>query len=541
VATALRARYGRAQSWAALGRTSAALDELDGLINTVRQEFLTDLEALSLGLRAELRASAGDRAGALLDSAQALEALERLTAGTTNPDNRVTLARRVHDLFDLRIDLLASNGDALGALQVVERYDARGSWSPGSVAVDAVDAGAALEETLAQRRYRVEALAVRAGADPARISTLQAEIAVLRSRLSKQRRGFVGGRSDLLDSGGLIAALPEDALLLVYSLGRDRSWLWQLSRDGMVLHSLASAPIIDKAVSQLLVDVRRFRDPGPDLTRLQRLLLPIEITQLEGRRLFVVADGSLAALPWALMKQRTNAAAVQQLARATDLLRVPLPFTPAATGWKAALFGDAQFSRDPRGFAPLPGTRRELDVVRSRIGGDGVQTFTGVAASREAFLGLPAGDLDILHVATHAYLDAHVPELSALVLSQVDASGNPVVGDVRPSDLLRWRRAPRLVVLSACDAAAEPSRQAPGLLSLTRALHARGTEHVVASLWPVADAAAADLMDAFYAALIDENLPPDRALAAAQRVLQTSSQWKAPFFWAGFVVIGSGT
>lgn len=275
--------------------------------------------------------------------------------------------------------------------------------------------------------------------------------------------------------------------------------------------------------------------------QLERLLLPVGLAELEGRRLFVVTDGSLAALPWALIKQRANAAAVQQLARATDLVRETRPFAPAASGWNAALFGDAQFSRDPRGFGPLPGTRLELEVIRSRIGGDHVQVFTGVAASREAFLTLAAGDLDLLHVATHAFLDAHVPELSALVLSQVDAAGNPVVGDVRPSDLLRWRRAPRLVVLSACDAAAEPSRQAPGLLSLSRALHARGTEHVVASLWPVADAAAADLMDAFYAAMIEDELPPDRALAAAQRALQLSPRWKAPFFWAGFVVIGSGT
>jgi CHAT domain-containing protein len=304
---------------------------------------------------------------------------------------------------------------------------------------------------------------------------------------------------------------------------------------------LAASTVIDNAVSQLLARVRQFRDTEQEMLELQRLLLPGDISDLEGRRLFVVTDGSLAALPWALIKQRANAAAVQQLARATDLLRETSPLAPAGSGWKAALFGDAQFGRDPRGFGPLPGTRRELEVVRSRIGGDSVQVFAGAAASREALLTLAAGDLDVLHVATHAYLDAHVPELSALVLSQVDAVGKPVVGDVRPSDLLRWRRAPRLVVLSACDAAAEPSRQAPGLLSLTRALHARGTEHVVASLWPVADAAAADLMDAFYAAMLDDKLPPDRALAAAQRVLQLSPRWKAPFFWAGFVVIGSGT
>ncbi len=537
----LRARYGRAQSWAATGRVRDALIELDALIDTVRAEFLTDQEALALGLRAQLRFGAVDRAGALIDSARAIEALDRLTAGTTNPDNRVTLARRVRELFELRIDLLAGSGDALGALQVVDRYSTRGNWSTPGGAADQVEAGASIEEALAQRRYRLEVLIEQAGADSNRIDALQTEIAVLRSRLAEERLGSALGQPAALDVDQLVTALPEDAMLLVYSLGRERSWLWQLSGDRLVLHPLAAARVIDNAVLKLLNNVRQFRDPERDLMQLERLLLPVGLAELEGRRLFVVTDGSLAALPWALIKQRANAAAVQQLARATDLVRETRPFAPAASGWNAALFGDAQFSRDPRGFGPLPGTRLELEVIRSRIGGDHVQVFTGVAASREAFLTLAAGDLDLLHVATHAFLDAHVPELSALVLSQVDAAGNPVVGDVRPSDLLRWRRAPRLVVLSACDAAAEPSRQAPGLLSLSRALHARGTEHVVASLWPVADAAAADLMDAFYAAMIEDELPPDRALAAAQRALQLSPRWKAPFFWAGFVVIGSGT
>ena len=47
-------------------------------------------------------------------------------------------------------------------------------------------------------------------------------------------------------------------------------------------------------------------------------------------------------------------------------------------------------------------------------------------------------------------------------------------------------------------------------------------------------------MDAFYAALVEDGLSPDRALTVAQRKLEQSPQWRAPFFWAGFVVIGAG-
>jgi tetratricopeptide (TPR) repeat protein len=537
---ALRARYGRAQAWARLGRAPEARAELDALVSTAQAEFLPDHEALALGLRAQLRRDVGDRQGALSDSAAALAALDRLTVGTTNQDNRVTLARRTRELLELRVDLLADNGETLAALQALDLHGARSAWTSG-VAFDAAPPDNALEEALAQRRYRLDALAERGEPDAQRFAALQAEIAVLRSRLAEQRRGAPA--SNVIppqDLGKLQGVLPQDATVLVYALGRERGWLWQLSRDGVVLHRLPAADVIDTQVSRLLLRIGQLRDVEPELLRLRRILLPLDAAALAGRRLFVVPDGALAAVPWSLLKLPTGAAAVQQVARVSDLLRAPALRRTEVAAWRAALFGDPLFGPDPRGFAALPGTRRELEVVKARLAGAQVQVYTGAAASRAALLALNTADIDVLHLATHAYLDGYTPELSALVLSQRDAAGRQIPGDVRAADLLRWPRAPRLVVLSACDAASEPSRQAPGLLSLTRALHARGTEHVVASLWPVADAAAAALMDAFYAALVEDGLSPDRALTVAQRKLEQSPQWRAPFFWAGFVVIGAG-
>jgi CHAT domain-containing protein len=46
-------------------------------------------------------------------------------------------------------------------------------------------------------------------------------------------------------------------------------------------------------------------------------------------------------------------------------------------------------------------------------------------------------------------------------------------------------------------------------------------------------------MTEFYRGLLQDGLPPDAALERAQRTLAASTQWRAPFHWAGFVVTGA--
>ena len=184
----------------------------------------------------------------------------------------------------------------------------------------------------------------------------------------------------------------------------------------------------------------------------------------------------------------------------------------------------------------LPGTGAEVAAIAQIAGKAAVLESTGFGATQRAVLALNPGSIDVLHLATHAQLDTQVPQFASLVFSRWDKSGAHVSGNLRVRDVLGIRAEPGLVVLSACDAAAEPSTAAAGLLNLTRAFLAARTGYVVASLWPVSDASAVALMSEFYRALITNHLAPDEALAAAQKKLSASGKWAAPFYWAGFVV-----
>jgi CHAT domain-containing protein len=94
-----------------------------------------------------------------------------------------------------------------------------------------------------------------------------------------------------------------------------------------------------------------------------------------------------------------------------------------------------------------------------------------------------------------------------------------------------------LVVLNACQLA-DSGTAVNGNLSFADAVSRAGAKHVVASLWPVSDAASALWVPAFYGAITaDPYHDPAAALRAAQLRLRESRAFRHPFFWAGMQVI----
>ncbi len=140
-----------------------------------------------------------------------------------------------------------------------------------------------------------------------------------------------------------------------------------------------------------------------------------------------------------------------------------------------------------------------------------IDMLFGAEASRSAL----EGNLDgysILHFAAHGFVDPESPQRSGLVLSPAeDANGYLTAGDV--SDL---QLDAELAVLSACETAVGAVRAGEGVQSLARAFMLAGARGVVASLWPVADSAAAETMESFYREMIGRGLSPASALRAAK-------------------------
>ncbi|MCP4707471.1 MAG: CHAT domain-containing protein, partial [Planctomycetes bacterium] len=91
----------------------------------------------------------------------------------------------------------------------------------------------------------------------------------------------------------------------------------------------------------------------------------------------------------------------------------------------------------------------------------------------------------------------------------------------------------------ACETALGEQSRGDELVSLSRAFLYAGTPVVVASLWPVEDEATAALMTAFHQHF-QAGMSPAAALTEAQAKIREQSDWAAPYYWAGFIVIGDG-
>jgi CHAT domain-containing protein len=102
------------------------------------------------------------------------------------------------------------------------------------------------------------------------------------------------------------------------------------------------------------------------------------------------------------------------------------------------------------------------------------------------------------------------------------------------------------VVLSACNTG-RGEIKAEGVLGLARGFLSAGAAAAVVSLWSVEDGSTASLMEHMYTQIAQGTTVPQALRSAMLRLARCSSadglpeEWKRPFYWAGFVVVGATT
>jgi CHAT domain-containing protein/tetratricopeptide (TPR) repeat protein len=96
-----------------------------------------------------------------------------------------------------------------------------------------------------------------------------------------------------------------------------------------------------------------------------------------------------------------------------------------------------------------------------------------------------------------------------------------------------------LVVLSACESGLVSfGGKSDEFVGLPGGFLRAGASNVIASLWVVDDRATAYLMENFYRNLFEYKLSPAKALRKAQLEIKKKPQWKNPFYWGAFRILG---
>lgn len=188
---------------------------------------------------------------------------------------------------------------------------------------------------------------------------------------------------------------------------------------------------------------------------------------------------------------------------------------------------------------PLYFSREEAEAIYHLAKSRGAMLATDFAANRQTVTGGTLSRYSIIHISTHALLNANHPELSGIVLSLVDEQGNTQDGFLQLYEVYNLDLSADLVVLSACQTALGKEFKGEGLLSLTRGFMYAGASRVAATLWEVDDEASKELMILFYRKMLVENLPPAAALRESQIAMwKRKGRMSNPYFWAPFILQG---
>lgn len=535
------ASQGRA--FLALGDPEKSLAPLDRALKLTRTARIPASEAQALLSLAQAERLLGHGTEARRRSGEVLDVIERLRTKIGNPDLLASFSALVHQAYELHRDLLMEEGLDQAALETAER--ARARTLVELLAEANVDVRQGVDPALLDRRAmlerRLSAKAQRSLTDEQ--EALLRDLDLVDAEIRENSPGYASlTQPRPLTAAEIQALLDPQTLLLVYSLGAAKSWLWAVTSETVASFALPGRAAIEEAARRLhqrlsTFDVEDRAEETQQAARLSEILLGPVADRLPGKRLAIVADGALHYLPFAALPGLGGAEIVYlPSASALAVQRRTLAGRPPAPR-RLAVLADPAFA--PGGpFERLSASRDEAEAVAALAPPGQAEVALGFAADRSRVLDDRLRGFRIVHFATHGVLDTGRPALSGLALSTVDERGQPREGFLHLRDVYNLRLDADLVVLSGCQTALGREVRGEGLLGLTRGFQYAGAARVVASLWRVEDRATAALLTWFYRAMWEEGLSPAAALHRAQLRLRGERRWRDPYFWAGFILEG---
>jgi len=541
--------------------------QLEGLIGEWTAGMIPVLEEVGdrqglawlLYEQARMRLAAGETREALADLRRAVDLLEtRLTAAGASTAGARRLRLRSRPLYELLATTLVESGEAEAALEVLSRLqqvETRGSVR--EALVEGIPQGGDLRRAGALEA-RAEALedqlatAPSSPGGPAALEVVQTLLASTRAEyyaVLKKLQEDVPELTRLavrpLNFARLQAHIPADAAVVQLFPAEDRLYLFVVTNDDLKVRSVEIGRedlerLVMTAVRGLLQAARQETSAGdwshPAVAPLREALVglhhlivePVEGDLGDRRVVAFIPTGALTYLPFQALARERGEGGLEFLVerlrtvtvlKAVDLDQLVAPPPPRDRNLVAIGNPDGTLeaaSREVRELGRLfPGStlalRSEATTARLRQ----------MCASRPSYV----------HLATHGTFSSHDPMESFLVMAD---------GPLRLADIVGLQLGDaNLVTLSACQSGIGEASPTAGedVTTLAEAFWFAGGRSLLASMWSVSDESTRELMVEFYGQLAQGRSKAE-ALQAAQLRLLRSERFRAPYYWAPFVLLG---
>lgn len=393
------------------------------------------------------------------------------------------------------------------------------------------------------------------------------------------------------------ARLQDKEALVLLHVGSHGLYGFLLDRSGRSLawRSDVRAQVLENLVRSLRSsgDISRSLFPPfsfADAAKLHGLIFgPIEAALDDYRKLVIVGDGPLQAMPYGLLlrrpldqqasdgtalraanpkwlirshaiallpsvrtlvAQRANREPIRvgkpflgvgnpQLADAGDLRSIDIA---GAFKGSAGELADVSFLRR---LVSLPETADELRTIAKLLAAPPDALVLGAQANERTVRAMDLSDYRIVAFATHGALAGEVNGTSepGLVLTPPTEASREDDGFLSLSEIIGLRLNADLVILSACNTATSDGRpKAEGLSGLARGFFAAGAQSLLATHWAIPSTSAVKITTGLIAHRAER---PDADWAYALRATTLAlidgdgpSEWAHPAYWAGFAAIG---
>jgi CHAT domain-containing protein/Tfp pilus assembly protein PilF len=353
--------------------------------------------------------------------------------------------------------------------------------------------------------------------------------------------------------------LEEDTTLLEYFTTKDTLYAWLVTKndvkvyeialkekdlqnrlDAFILPNISNTSKKSEPVIVYVPDTEKRKDTSKEEREKNRerflqvaqdfykdILVPIE-KDIKTNKLIIVPHGVLHKVPFATLTDGRDFLvekyAISVLPAASVMEFVVRNRKP--NRGKLLVFANPKTDYVPLGFSEVEG-----------------KTISGLFPNNEVYYREKATetiakrratDFNIIHFATHGEFNDRQPLQSGLLLAKDNENdGYLQVHEIFGMDL----RNANLVTLSACETGLSKVQGGDDLVGLSRGFIYAGTPSILATLWKVDDRSTSILMEHFYRNW-QKGMSKPEALRQAQITLKNIPQYKHPFYWAPFVMIG---
>ncbi|MGH9837208.1 MAG: CHAT domain-containing tetratricopeptide repeat protein [Blastocatellia bacterium] len=519
-----------------------------------------------------------DAARVYREAISAAEAIRENYAGGEQDAQR--LFESYASVYYSLADFLVSQNEWAESFSLIERAKARVLLDVLQAGRDRISGTMSAEERKQEAKLRAELVALnsqvyqdrrRGKRDQARLDDLEkARLAVedfqskLYTRHPKLRTER--GEDRPLTLPETVALLPDDkTALLEFAVAEDKSFLFVLTSNPAGVPAAPNLKVFALPLKSqdLAARVEKFRtmmqkedlDFKTEAKALYDLLLKPARAQLQGKTsLVIVPDGPLWELPFQTLVNETGRYLIEEAA---------ISYTPsltylrkryqqqarpvAAAGGLLALgindFGAQTVAQDRRRLMGVNEGIKNLTAAEpmakeiGRLYQPQAKVLLGKEATEERFKA-EAGNYQVLHLATHGFLDDRSPMYSQIVLAPPREQAKED-GLLEAVELMDLDLNADLAILSACETARGRIGNGEGVIGLMWALFVAGVPATVVSQWSVDDKATEELMVEFHRQL--KTKPAQgKAEALRQAALKVMKSQRYPFHWAGFILVGDG-